>query len=266
MHENYYTKLMENKTILVTGSSGHLGRSIVKQFAGAGARLILADLKSNEETELEIQSYESMGINVEIFQVNLELQESRNELVNFVNNNYECLDVLINNAAFVGDSALNGWNTNFQSQSIETWRRALEVNLTSAFDLSKQLFEKLKMAEDPNIINIGSIYASNAPKMNLYKDLDMHNPAGYAASKAGLLQLTKWLAVNMAPTVRVNMISPGGILRNQPGVFVDRYSQSTPLARMATEKDVSNSVYFLSTPLASYITGIELKVDGGWSL
>jgi NAD(P)-dependent dehydrogenase (short-subunit alcohol dehydrogenase family) len=102
--------------------------------------------------------------------------------------------------------------------------------------------------------------------MNLYKDLDMHNPAGYAASKAGLLQLTKWLAVNMAPTVRVNMISPGGILRNQPGVFVDRYSQSTPLARMATEKDVSNSVYFLSTPLASYITGIELKVDGGWSL
>ena len=102
--------------------------------------------------------------------------------------------------------------------------------------------------------------------MNLYKDTDMHNPAAYASSKAGLLQLTKWLAVNMAPKVRVNMISPGGILRNQPEVFIERYSDSTPLARMATENDVSNSVYYLSTSLASYITGINLKVDGGWSL
>jgi NAD(P)-dependent dehydrogenase (short-subunit alcohol dehydrogenase family) len=266
MNENFYTKLMKNKTVLVTGSSGHLGRSIVKQFANAGARLILADLKSNEETKQEIRCYELIGINVEFFEVDLELEESRNKLVDFVNNNCECLDVLINNAAFVGDSALTGWNTNFQSQSIETWKRALEVNLTSVFDLSKQLFGKLKLAEDPNIINIGSIYASSAPKMNLYKDTDMHNPAAYASSKAGLLQLTKWLAVNMAPKVRVNMISPGGILRNQPEVFIDRYSQSTPLARMATENDVSNSVYFLSTSLASYITGIDLKVDGGWSL
>lgn len=266
MNENDYTKLMKNKTILVTGSSGHLGRSIVKQFANAGARLILADSKCSEETKQEIQRYESIGLSVKFLEVNLELQESRNNLADFVNKNSECLDVLVNNAAFVGDSALTGWNTDFQSQSIETWNRALEVNLTSAFDLSKQLFEKLKQAEDPNIINIGSIYASNAPKMNLYKNTDMHNPAAYASSKAGLLQLTKWLAVNMAPKVRVNMISPGGILRNQPQVFIERYSHSTPLARMATENDVSNSVYYLSTSLASYITGINLKVDGGWSL
>jgi NAD(P)-dependent dehydrogenase (short-subunit alcohol dehydrogenase family) len=262
MHENYYTKLMENKTILVTGSSGHLGRSIVKQFAFAGARLILADLKSNEESELEIQSYESMGVNVEFFQVNLEIQESRNELVDFVNNNCECLDVLINNAAFVGDSALNGWNTNFQSQSIDTWRRALEVNLTSAFDLSKQFFGKLKRAEDPNIINIGSIYASNAPKMNLYKDLDMHNPAGYAASKAGLLQLTKWLAVNMAPAVRVNMISPG-FLENSLGELP---LEGIPAGRPGSFQDVYAAVRFLALEAPPYLSGSNLMVSGGWNL
>ena len=266
MPKKDFSNLMESKNILITGSSGHLGRSIVEQFAASGANLILADLKTNEFVQRDIGNYKAAGLNVQFLEVDLEFQESRNRLITYARENFDCLDVLINNAALVGDSALSGWNTEFEFQSLETWNRALEVNLTSAFDLAKELFGKLKSAEDPNIINIGSIYASRAPKLNLYTDTEIHNPAAYSASKAGLLQLTKWLAVNMAPKVRVNMISPGGILRNQPKVFVERYSRITPLARMATENDVSNAAYFLATPLASYITGIDLKVDGGWSL
>jgi NAD(P)-dependent dehydrogenase (short-subunit alcohol dehydrogenase family) len=92
----------------------------------------------------------------------------------------------------------------------------------------------------------------------------MSSPAAYAASKAALLNLTKWLSVTIAPNVRVNSVSPGGIFRNQPDTFVSKYVAKTPLNRMAKEEDVVGSVLFLASSLSSYITGQDLRVDGGY--
>ena len=92
----------------------------------------------------------------------------------------------------------------------------------------------------------------------------MGNPAAYAASKGGIVQLTRWLSTTLAPDIRVNTLSPGGVFRNQPEVFVKRYEEKVPLGRMATEEDFKGSVAFLASDLSQYVTGQNMLVDGGW--
>lgn len=94
----------------------------------------------------------------------------------------------------------------------------------------------------------------------------MSNPAAYSASKGGLIQFTRWLATTIAPDIRVNAISPGGIFRNQPEVFVKRYEAKTPLGRMATEDDFRGVVAFLASDMSRYVTGQNLVMDGGWGV
>ena len=104
------------------------------------------------------------------------------------------------------------------------------------------------------------------PDFRLYKDTDMGNPAAYGVSKAGLNYLTKWLSTSMAPNIRVNSINPGGIFRNQPEQFVEKYIDKTPLKRMAKESDLIGMVAYLSSDMSAYVTGQIFEVDGGWGV
>ena len=99
----------------------------------------------------------------------------------------------------------------------------------------------------------------------VYDGTTMANPAAYGAGKAGLVQLTRWLSTVLAPTVRVNAISLGGIERAQPGRFQQQYRERTPLARMGTEEDFKGAVAYLASDLSAYVTGHNLTVDGGWT-
>ena len=257
---------LKNRVALVTGAMGGIGSVISETLAELGADLILVD---RPETFLEekVQFLENKWkIKVESFACDLESSVHRKELLVWLNSHYKKLNILINNAAFVGTSDLHGWTCQFEEQSIETWRRALEVNLTAAFDLCKGTALLLKQSAGSNIINIGSIYGEFGPDWNLYEDTSMGSPAAYAASKGGLLQLTRWLATTLAPKVRVNAISPGGVFRNQPDAFVKRYKARVPLGRMAKEEDFKGAIVYLATGLSSYVTGQNLFVDGGWGI
>ncbi len=101
--------------------------------------------------------------------------------------------------------------------------------------------------------------------MSLYEDTAMGNPAAYAASKGGLTQLTRWLSTVLAPDIRVNCISPGGIARGQDEKFVKRYETRTPLKRMGKEEDMKGALLYLASDLSAYVTGQNLLVDGGWT-
>ena len=94
----------------------------------------------------------------------------------------------------------------------------------------------------------------------------MGNPAAYAASKGGVVQLSRWLSTTVAPDVRVNTVSPGGIRRNQPESFINKYEAKTPLGRMGTEEDFVGIIGYLASDLSSYVTGQNILVDGGWSV
>lgn len=251
---------MRGRAVLVTGASGSLGQVICETLAELGADIIAADRPGAPLDKLA-----NLDAAIKPVFCDLERQSDRDALFEMVKSQGR-LDVLINNAAFVGTSGLEGWATPFELQSVETWRRALEVNLTAVFDLSKQAAPLLRISGHGNIINIGSIYGMFGPDWSLYDGTAMANPAAYSASKGGLLQLTRWLATTLGPDVRANSISPGGIARGQPVAFVERYEARTPLKRMATEDDFRGAVAYLASDLSAYVTGQDLAVDGGWGV
>ena len=255
---------MAGRRALITGAAGYLGRTIADTLAELGAELILVDRPGMDfEEQIEILRTK-WGVKAHFLHCDLERQEQRADLIKQIEHFGEPLHCLINNAAFVGTSELEGWTTTFGRQNLETWRRALEVNLTAAFDLCRQAEPMLRGSGNGNIINIGSIYGLHGPDWSLYEDTHMANPAAYAASKGGLLQLTRWLATTLAPDIRANSISPGGIARGQPETFVTRYAARTPLKRMATEDDFCGAVAYLASDMSAYVTGQDLAVDGGW--
>ncbi len=176
------------------------------------------------------------------------------------------LDILINNAAFVGTSELSGWSVDFEQQETASWERVFYLNVTLPFALVQQFSKLLQQSSHASVINIGSIYGVVAPDMSLYVDLPMGNPAAYAASKAGIIHLTRWLASALAPQVRVNTITPGGIWRNQADKFCERYNAKVLLGRMASEADLRGAIMYLASDLSSYVTGHNLVVDGGWTV
>lgn len=256
---------LRGRRVAVTGACGALGQVICETLAELGAGIVLIDRPAAAGDALLTRLREGGAGDVTFMPCDLEQAAERRAVCEALSGGGLPLHGLINNAAFVGTSNLGGWGVPFADQSVETWRRALEVNLTAAFDLCQQLAPALRRSPGSSIINIGSIYGVAGPDWRLYAGTAMGNPAAYAASKGGLLQLTRWLATTLAPHVRVNAISPGGIARGQADAFVALYEARTPLGRMATEEDFKGAVAYLATDLSRYVTGQNLMVDGGWT-
>ena len=258
---------MSGRRALITGAAGGLGRVMALTLAEMGADLILVDRPGSDFSGLSKEILTLRQVAIATLYCDLEQPVQRARLIDQVLQGGPGLSVLINNAAFVGTSGLQGWVTPFEQQSVETWCRALEVNLTAAFDLVKGLMPALRASGHASIINIASIYGNVGPDYSLYEGTAMGSPAAYAASKGGLIQLTRWLATTLASDkIRVNTISPGGVFRNQPESFVKRYSERTPLGRMATEDDFGGAVAYLASDLSAYVTGQNLMIDGGWGV
>ena len=250
------------KTALVTGGSRGIGRSIALRLARDGFRVIVNYASRADAALAVVREIEGAGGHASAVQADVSDAAQVTRMAGVTGP----VDVLINNAAFVGTSSLQGWALPFEQQSVETWRRALEVNVTAVFDLCKQLTGLMRESTCASIINVGSIYGLYGPDWHLYEGTDMGNPAAYAASKGGLIQLTRWLATTLAPQIRVNCISPGGIFRKQPSSFVKRYEAHTPLGRMAHEDDVRGAIAYLASDLSKYVTGQNIAVDGGWGV
>lgn len=257
---------LNGRRALITGATGGLGKVMAATLAELGADLVLVDRPGADFAKVSDPLIQRWGIKIQHRDCDLEQQSQRTELIHWLKSSGEGLNILINNAAFVGTSELKGWGVPFEQQTVETWRRALEVNLTAAFDLCQGLTPMLKIAEGASIINITSIYGEYGPDWSLYEGTNMSNPAAYGASKGGLIQLTRWLATTISPHVRVNAISPGGVFRHQPEKFVARYEARTPLGRMATEDDFRGAIAYFASDLSKYVTGQILAVDGGWGV
>ena len=135
---------LNGRRILLTGATGNIGFHIAATIAELEGDLILSDLPGSDYSHLIKLIKDISDVNIETFDCQLEDHQSRENLVSYVNNNKKPLNVIINNAAFVGTTNLKGWATDFESQTVSTWKRAMEVNLTAVFDLSKGLSKKLK--------------------------------------------------------------------------------------------------------------------------
>ena len=256
---------LNGRVALITGGAGHLGQAMGQALAELGAAIAVLDVNGDEANATAERLRLEYGVRALAVAVDLADEEQVRAVPRAVVDGLGALDILINNAALVGTSALEGWAVPFDRQSADTWRRAMEVNLTAPFVLTQACRAALTASGHGSVINIGSIYGMVAPDMSLYAGTDLGNPAAYAASKGGLLQLTRWLTTVLAPDIRVNAITLGGISRNQAVMFHDRYTARTPLGRMASEEDVKGAVAYLASDLSAYVTGHNMVVDGGWT-
>lgn len=257
---------MSGRRALITGAAGGLGRVMAETLAEMGADLVLVDLPASALSLQAKDLVQRYAINVQVEFCDLEDLAQREALAEQVLDKGKALDVLINNAAFVGTSKLQGWSEPFEKQTVETWRRALEVNLTSVFHLCQLFTPALRASQAGSIVNIASIYGEYGPDWSLYEGTSMANAAAYGASKGGVIQFTRWLATTLAPDIRANVISPGGVARGQPESFVSHYENRTPLGRMAKEDDFRGAIAYLASDMSIYVTGQTLRVDGGWGV
>ena len=257
---------MRGRCALVTGGAGHIGLAISEALAEQGALLVLVDQDQQALEAAARHLKEKHGAEAKLVLADLEVSGQTAAIAKEAEDAFGGLDVLVNCAAFVSTSQLSGWSEPFERQSVETWRRAFEVNLTSVFQLTKSAAPLLRRNGVGSIINIASIYGTHGPDHSLYEGTTMNNPAAYSASKGGLLQFTRWASTVLAPDIRVNAISPGGVSRGQPSSFVKRYEPRVPLGRMAVEEDFKGAALFLASDLSAYVTGQNIAVDGGWGV
>ncbi len=257
---------LSGRTALITGGAGFIGKSMIETIAELGANVVVLDRDLAAANDVACEIRKKFSVKVIAIKIDLERPEEMLQIAPCLEDFTGRLDILINNAAFVGTSGLQGWVVPFEQQSVETWRRALEVNLTAVFAMTQTCLKLLRRSSHGTVINTASIYGVVGPDMSLYENTSMGNPAAYSASKGGVIQLTRWLATTLAPDIRVNAISPGGLERGQPKAFQDKFVTRTPLKRMGAEEDLKGVTAFLASDLSSYVTGQNILVDGGWSV
>jgi NAD(P)-dependent dehydrogenase (short-subunit alcohol dehydrogenase family) len=178
--------------------------------------------------------------------------------------------ILVNNAGIdqPPDSGTN--RTAIGNLPVDEFRRMVEVNLVGTFQVTQSFGGSMAEAGTGSIINIGSLYASVSPDQRFYNhlagDLPFLKMPSYGASKAAVVNLTKFFATLWGPQgVRVNTLSPGGVLAGQDAEFKRKYTERVPLGRMAEPADLHGPLVFLASRASSYMTGHELRVDGGFT-
>lgn len=257
---------LEKRCAIVTGGAGHIGLAICETLMELGAEVSVLDLDKGacEERCRDLNNRDYKGTSISMPVDLSDENQTRQSVLDSIRK-MGGLDILIHSAAFVGTTEYPGWAVPFEEQTVEAWDAAMRVNLTSAFILLQTAKSYLEKSKNAAVIFIGSIFGIVGPDNRLYEKTNMVTPAAYAASKGGLVQLTRYLGTILAPKIRVNTITAGGVWRGQPESFHKRYIERTPMRRMATEVDFKGAVAYLASDLSSYVTGTNLVVDGGWT-
>ena len=253
------------KIALVTGATGYLGKQICSDLIREGYFVVLSDLNFDELTEFQASIQPELRVYTSILPINLSniddiLVQSKN-----LCSKLPRLDLIVNNAAMTGKSAPENYMSSLENQDEFLFLEGLKINLLAPFAIIKNLLPIMQATKGANIINICSIYGLVGNTKEIYTGSNLGTPATYAASKGGLVQLTRYLAIMLSPGIRVNGVAPGGIERNQDQGFIQKYNKIVPLERMATEAEISKVVLWMASDSASYITGQILPVDGGWT-
>ena len=259
---------LKNKIIIVTGGTGLLGRKYSEELAKQKAIVIIADLQKTKPKEIANQLSKRINNNIFGYELDLTIEKDVVTFIEKIYKEYGGIDVVINNAAATGEYLMREGEVfnNFEDSSLEIWEKTLKVNLTGCYLMAREAGKVMLKKNSGSIINISSIYGNVGPDHRIYDDMLFNSPAGYAASKAGIHGLTRWLATYWGGKgIRVNTVVLGGVENNHNSEFVRRYSERTPLGRMAEPQDMVGIILFLSSNLSSYATGQQFFVDGGWT-
>ena len=263
---------LEGRVAVVTGALGLLGRHHCHALARAGASLVVTDLDPAGCVGLADELAAAHGHPAIGHGADVTVSASVRGLRDTVLDRLGRVDVLVNNAAVNEKVEVPGTGAplTFESYPLEEWERSLRVNVTGTFLCCQALGAEMARRGRGSIVNLASTYGIVAPDQSLYRRPDgtqaFFKSAAYPTSKGAVLALTRYLAAYWGRSgVRVNALSPGGVENGQDPHFVARYSERTPLGRMADASDYEGAIVFLASDASSYVTGTNLVVDGGWT-
>ena len=236
----------KNKNILITGASGRIGNELVKKFVSLGGNVLGSGTNSEKLDKIKKQYP-----NIKVKKFNIAEHLRIEEFIDDVSLELGGLDILINNAGTNAD------NLSLRMKE-EEWKKVIDINLTATFLLSKHAIKKMLKSKFGRIVNITSVVGHTG---NL-------GQSNYSASKAGIIGMSKSLAIEYAKkNITVNCVSPGFIISDMTMNIAEKVklylTSRIPMGKLGTGEDVSNCVAFLSSEQASYVTGETLHVNGG---
>lgn len=241
----------EGKTALITGSARGIGRAIAEKLASLGANIVINDIASSEEADNFAAELVQKGTDAICLKGDVRNYEEVENIIKKTLDKFGKIDILVNNAGITRDGLL-------MRMSEEDWDSVLDINLKGAFNMIKASSRPMMKARSGVIVNMASVVGvmGNAGQAN------------YAASKAGLIGLTKSVAKELASrNIRCNAIAPGFISSKMtdklPEDVRNEYLDAIPLAKFGEVSDVAEAVAFLASDMARYITGQVLHIDGG---
>lgn len=244
--------MLKGKVIIVTGGSGLIGSHIMADLVKRGAIAINAEIAVN--TDLD---------NGRIF-CDITSEQSVQNTINTILERYGRIDGLVNNAY----PRTKDWGNKFEDIKYESWQKNVDMQLNSVFLFCQKVLETMVRQGSGAIVNVASIYGVVGNDFTIYEGYGGTSPAAYCAIKGGIINFSRYLASYFGKYgIRINVVSPGGIIdreRQHPS-FIERYEYKSPLKRMGQPEEIAPAISFLLSDEASFITGHNLMVDGGWT-
>jgi NAD(P)-dependent dehydrogenase (short-subunit alcohol dehydrogenase family) len=254
---------LTGKTVLITGAAGRIGSATARLAVAAGADVILSDIAAQQLRSLE-QDLKSISRN-KIFAVEADIT-SEDGIEYLLSRSLESAEV-ITSAVHSAYPTSAGWGTQFEKLSARHLYQDLAMQLGGAILFSQKILGYFHGCGAGDLVHVSSVQGIRAPKFDHYEDTEMSSPIEYAAIKSGVISITRWLAKYYHHQgIRVNCVSPGGILDGQPLVFLDRYRKSCTNIGMLSAEQVASTIIFLLSSQSVAINGQNLVVDDGWSL
>lgn len=255
--------------VVITGVSGQLGGEYANAFLQRGARVVGLDMRPSLACDRLTETYPErfVFITADVTK-KLSLQQALEE----TEDKFGTPSVLINNAAIDSPpSAPPEENGPFEDYPEASWDKVVDVNLKGVYLCCQVFGAAMAKVGKGSIINVASIYGVVSPDQNLYeyrrkRGEVFYKPVAYSASKSGILNLTRYLAVYWGKkNVRVNSLTIAGVFNNQEQAFLDAYCGRIPIGRMARSDEYNGPVLFLASTASQYMTGANLVIDGGWT-
>lgn len=264
---------LAGRVAIITGGAGLLGRQHARAIAGAGGHVVLADVLGDDGRRAADAIQAACGTEAIAVEVDVTSKAGVEAMAQTVLERFGRIDILINNAAMTvkGGGQSRDYFARFEDYPLDLWEAALRVNLTGTFLCCQAIGRRMAAQGRGVILNIASDVGTISPDHRIYDGvtsphtgLPFNTPASYATAKAGVINLTRYLATYWAPQgIRVNALSPGGVFADHDPNFVRNLTDRIPLGRMAGVDDYQGAILFLVSDASSYMTGANLVVDGG---
>ena len=257
---------LEKRVVVVTGCTGVLGTAYCRAIAQRGARLVMADLAERDPAAKAAALAEEAGSQILGIACDVGSESDVIALFETAMKHFGQVDAVLNNAAATGEHLMKVGEVfaPFESYPLAVWDQVLRTNLTGVFLVAREGGKAMLASGGGSLINVSSIYGVVGPDHRIYEDMPFSSFPAYSAGKAGVHGLTLWLATYWGRKgVRVNTLVPGGVFNGHSEEFVRRYSERTPMGRMANSDDMVGMVVYLASDASRYCTGQQFIVDGG---